>query len=180
MTTSERKWKRRQKLARDIQWFIRKTGASWTQMYKFSGVYYAALRDYFNVRREINEEHFKKLHYMFDHQDEFLASIVPVEKFCKTCGVSLGFDTQATYCPACKDAKRKAYQAEYRAKNRHVAVDNPPEKKAKARMTKKEKMMFKGMSENMRKISAIEVIGRQNNSDYGLYSPIVDGRTVTI
>lgn len=180
MTTIERKLKRKQKLARDIQKFKRVTGATWAQMEKFSGVYYYALRDYFNVRREINEEHFKKLQYMFDHKDEFLASIVPVEKFCKTCGVSLGFDTKANYCPACKDARIKAYQAEYRAKNRQFAADNPPEKKAKARLTKKEKMMFKGMSENMRKISAIEVIGRQNNSDYGLYSPVVDGRTVTI
>ena len=175
MTTKERKLKRKQKLARDIQKFKRVTGASWKQMEKFSGVYYAALRDYFNVRREINEEHFKQLQYMFGHKDEFLVSIAPVEKFCEDCGVSLGFDTRAKYCPACKDARIKAYQAEYRAKNRQFAVENTPEKILKARQTKKERMMFKGMSENMRKISAVEVEARKVGLDYGKYLPIYNG-----
>ena len=180
MTTSERKWKRRQKLARDIQWFMRVTGATWAQMEKFTGVYYAALRDYFNVRREINEEHFKKLHYMFEHKEEFLASTAPVEKFCVDCGVSIGFHPNSKRCPKCKEARNKAYQDAYREMKRQEAAANTPEKIAKARQTKKERMMFKGMSDNMRKISAIEVLARQNNSDYGLYSPVVDGRTVTI
>ena len=178
MTTIERKWKRRQKLARDIQWFIRVTGASWTQMYKFSGVPYQAIRDYYDVRKEINEEHFKKLHYMFEHKDEFIAFITPPEKFCEDCGVSIGTHPNSNLCPACKRERTRAYQAEYREKKRQLAAENTPEKIAKARQTKKEKMMFKGMSDNMRKISAIEVVARANNSDYGKYRPIYDGGIV--
>ena len=180
MTTKERKLKRKQKLARDIQWFIRKTGASWTQMYKFSGVPYQAIRDYYDVRKEINEEQFKKLHYMFDHKDEFIEFITPPEKFCVDCGASIGTHPNSCRCDACKEKHRLEYQARYREQKRQEVAVNTPEKKAKERLTKKEKMMFKGMSENMRKISAIEVLARQNSSDYGLYSPVVDGRMVTI
>lgn len=176
MTTSERKWKRRQKLARDIQWFIRKTGASWTQMYKFSGVPYQAIRDYYDVRKEINEEQFKKLHYMFDHKDEFIEFITPPEKFCKDCGVSIGAHPNSCRCDACKANHRLEYQARYREQKRQEAAANTPEKKAKARQTKKEKMMFKGMSDNMRKISAAEVEARKHGSDYGKFVAVCGGK----
>lgn len=175
MTTFERKLKRKQKLARDIQWFIRKTGASWTQMYKFSGVPYQAIRDYYDVRKEINEEQFKKLHYMFDHKDEFIEFITPPEKFCVDCGASIGIHPNSCRCDACKEKHRLEYQARYREKKRQEVAANTPEKIAKARLTKKERMMFKGMSENMRKISAIEVEARKVNLDYGKYLPLYNG-----
>ena len=176
MTTSERKWKRRQKLARDIQRFIRVTGASWMQMYKFSGVPYQAIRDYYDVRKEINEEQFKKLQYMFEHEKEFIEFTTPPEKFCIDCGVSVGRHPNSCRCDACKAKHQKEYADRYREKKRQEAAANTPEKIAKARQTKKERMMFKGMSDNMREISAIEVEARKRDLDYGKFVAVNGGR----
>ena len=172
MTTKEKKLKRKQKLARDIQKFMRVTGASWTQMAKFSGVYYNAIRDYFDERREINEEHFAKLQDMFSRKDEFIASITPVEKFCVDCGVSVGFGHNIQRCPECRKRREKENGLRYRERVKALQV---PEAKKK-KLSKEEKKIFKGMSDNMRKISAIEVEARKVDSDYGHYSPIYDGR----
>ena len=171
MTTKEKKLKRKQKLASDIQWFKRVTGASWAQMEKFSGVYYAALRDYFNVRREINEEHFAKLQDMFSRKDEFIASITPVEKFCVDCGVSVGFGHNIQRCPECRKRREKENGLRYRERVKALQV---PEAKKK-KLSKEEKKIFKGMSDNMRKISAIEVEARKVGLDYGKYLPIYNG-----
>ena len=176
MTTMEKAWKRRQALARRIQFFKRATGASWMQMHKFSGVNYTAIRDYYDVRKEINEDHFKKLQYMFDHKAEFMEFITPPEKFCVDCGVSVGRHPNSCRCDACKAKHKKEYTERYREQKRQERAANTPEKIAKARQTKKEKMMFKGMSDNMRAISAIEVEARSHGSNYGRYRPIYEGR----
>lgn len=175
MTTSERKWKRRQWVARNLERFKRQTGATWTQMSNFSGVYYAALRDYAEVRKELDEEHYKKIVYILNHKAEFEEFITPPEKFCKDCGISIGTHPNSCRCDACKARHRKEYGDRYREKQRELKKQNTPEKKAKARLTKKEKMMFKGMSENMRKISAIEFEARQRGLDYGKYLPLYNG-----
>lgn len=171
MTTEERKLKRKQKLARDIQRFKRVTGASWTQMSKFSGVYYNAIRDYFDVRREINEEHFAKLQDMFSRKEEFIASITPVEKFCVDCGVSIGFYESAQRCPECRKLREKELGRQYRQRKLAEAAEQKPKKE----LSKEEKKIFKGMSDNMRKISAIEVEARKMGLDYGKYLPIYNG-----
>ena len=172
MTTKEKKLKRKQKLASDIQWFKRVTGASWAQMEKFSGVYYAALRDYFNVRREINEEHFAKLQDMFSRKDEFIASITPVEKFCVDCGVSVGFGHNIQRCPECRKRREKENGLRYRERVKALQV---PEAKKK-KLSKEEKKIFMGMSDNMRKISAVEVEARKHGSDYGKFVAVCGGK----
>ena len=178
MTTSERKWKRRQALAREIQRFIRITGATWTQMYKFSGVPYQAIRDYYDVRREINEEQLKKLQNMFNRKDEFVDFITPPEKFCVDCGVSVGRHPNSCRCDACKEKHKQEYGAQYREKKRQQrALANDPVRRAEARRKRDEKIIFKGMSDNMRKISAIEVEARKRGSDYGKFVAVCGGKT---
>lgn len=176
MTTAEKQWRRRQKLARDLDKIKRQTGCSLNQLAQFTGVSAPLLSEYTRVARTPKEETYAKLYKVINDPTEFKEFITPKRRRCKVCGVDIGTNPNAQYCPECYEVHARKKAQEYREKKRMEKAERAKERPEDRARRLAEKRMFKGMSDNMRKISAIEVEARKHDGHYGRWSAIYDGR----
>lgn len=176
MTTAERKWKRRQKLARDLDKLIRQSGCSQIQISKYTGVPTCTIHDCLQVNREPTEAVYKKLYMAINDQKAFSEWLNQFRKYCEGCGKDLGIQPNKRFCPTCREKHDKEVRAAYRQRKRLERAENKIEGTQDRAKKLAEKRMFKGMSENMRKISAIEVEARKHDWCYGRQAAIHDGR----